>query len=299
MKWATIFEQVAARPEAIAEIAGRNGLTTAEIVQQVERQTSCAGSNYDLARKAKEALDRQAKKPSEADQADREASRRSEEAKKREEELRKKISDEIQERVKKAAEDQAERDKAKREQAQRDAQRSPQSSGQGTPQRVSPTVQQPAGQRAAPSAPQSTPQRASPAAQQQRKPRSGCSRVLKLALGAAVLLGALLVVGYLFRSADLSTGGGTGPGPGPTVPPTCAPLVMERHKCPWTPEGFTVEPCGPGFCWDGGPQGSLACKQEVGVENSHQSDLSVLVCNDGYYPERDPCTNVILRCVKQ
>jgi len=214
MKWATVFQQVAARPDAIAEIAGLNGSTAAEIVKQVELQTTCAGSNYDLARKAKEALDRQAKKPSEADQADRDASQRSEEAKKREEELRKKISDEIQERVKKAAEDQAERDKAKREQAQRDAQRSPQSPGQATPQRASATVQQPAVQRASPPAPQSTSQRVSPATSQQRKGRSGCSRVLKLALGAAVLIGALLVVGYLFRSADLSTGGGTGPGPG-------------------------------------------------------------------------------------
>jgi hypothetical protein len=297
MKWATVFQQVAARPDAVAEIARLNGTTAAEILSQVELQTSCVGSNYDLARKAKDALAREAKKASEADEADREASRRAEEAKKRQEELRERITEEIKERAKKAAEDQVEREKAQREQAQREAQRARQPATQGTAQRVSPSVPQATGQRVSTSVPQGTVQRASPSAPQGKKAQCGCSRTLKLALGAAVVIGAILVLWAAFRAAGPSTGGDTDTGPG--VTPTCAPLVTERRKCPWTPDGYSVEPCGPGFCWDGGPQGSLACKQEVGVENSHQNDLSVLVCNDGYYPERDPCTNVILRCVKQ
>jgi hypothetical protein len=87
--------------------------------------------------------------------------------------------------------------------------------------------------------------------------------------------------------------------PKPTVARPCPELVLERRKCPWTPDGYSVEPCGPGFCWDGGPQGALACKQEQGVANSHRTYTTDLVCDDGYVAERDPCTNVILRCKKQ
>jgi hypothetical protein len=298
MKWATIFEQVAARPEAIADIAGRNGLTTAEIVQQVERQTSCAGSNYDLARKAKDALSRQARRQTaESEEAERDASRRSEMGKKLREEVRDEIEDKAKEAAKKTLEERQKQEQAQREQAQRDAQRAQAQREQA--QRAQ--AQREQAQRAQAQrttdrpATLATGQRVSPSAPQVKKPRSGFARLLRLALGAAGLVALLLVV----RAARQAAGPGGGGSTGPTVPPTCAPLVMERRKCPWTPEGYGVEPCGPGFCWDGGPHGSLACKQEVAVENSHQSDLSNLVCNDGYVPERDPCTNVILRCVKQ
>ena len=296
MKWATVFQQVAARPDAIAEIARLNGTTAAEILSQVELQTSCVASNYDLARKAKDALARQAQKQTaEADQAEREASRRAEDAKKLQDEVRERITEQVKERAKKAAEDQVEREKAEREQAQRKAQRARQPATQGTAQRVSPGVPQATSQRVSTSVPQGTVQRVSPSAPQGKKAQSGCSRTLKLVLGAAGLIAAFLVLRYAYRAAGPSTGGGTGPG----VTPTCAPQVMERRKCPWTPDGYAVEPCGPGFCWDGGPQGALACKQEVGVENSGRTYTTDLVCSEGYTAERDPCTNVILRCVRQ
>jgi hypothetical protein len=64
------------------------------------------------------------------------------------------------------------------------------------------------------------------------------------------------------------------------------------------PTGYSVGECGPGFCWDGGPQGTLACKQEnTNVPNAHLNDLNNLVCNDGFGTQmRDPCTGVLLRC---
>lgn len=78
----------------------------------------------------------------------------------------------------------------------------------------------------------------------------------------------------------------------------CNTPIMMRQKCPWTPEGYTTEECPEGWCWDGGPQGSLACKQEQSVPNSGRTYTSDLACNEGYTAERDPCTNVIIRCVE-
>jgi len=91
-------------------------------------------------------------------------------------------------------------------------------------------------------------------------------------------------------------GNGNGNG-GEGGKPCPSPLPKVTKKCPWTPEGFSVGECTEGFCWDGGPQGSLACKQEQSVPNSGRTDLSDLRCSDGYQAERDPCTGVILRCV--
>lgn len=292
MKWATVFQQVAARPDAIAEIAAQNGITPTEILKQVELQTTCVGSNYELARKAKDALSRRERKASETD-----------EVKKLQKEVRKQLEDE----TKKALEEQQERERQKREQEQRAQQASPQKTGQqiaptsppAGDRRASTPVQQGAGQRTVASAPKVP------------KPARGCSRTLKLAFGAAVLLGTCLALFWVYKAIgpiiDQGTSGEPGIGPfinqdtggEPAVPPTCPPLVTERRKCPWTPEGYGVEPCGPGFCWDGGPQGSLACKQEEGVENAGRTYTSDLVCAEGYAAERDPCTNVILRCVKQ
>jgi hypothetical protein len=76
----------------------------------------------------------------------------------------------------------------------------------------------------------------------------------------------------------------------------CPEVQPQARKCPWTPEGHTVHPCGPGFCWDGGPQGALACKQEANVSNAHRTGLNDLVCDDGYEEVRDRCTNVVTRC---
>ena len=269
MKWATVFQQVTARPEAVDEIARLNGTTPEEILTQVERQTTCAGANYDAARRAKDALSR--RRP--------ESDSQSEQRKKLEEEIRKQLEDKAKEKAeemaKEAWEQQQERARQQQEQAQREALRQQQA------QRGS----------------QTSPQHSSQPASERSKKSGGCSRSLRRLLGAAVLIGALLAIWYVAKEASPALDRGTGGQPG--VTPTCPPQVSERRKCPWSPDGYTVEPCPPGFCYDAGPQGSLSCKQENAVENSHQNDLSTLVCNDGYYPERDPCTNVIVRCVKQ
>jgi hypothetical protein len=63
------------------------------------------------------------------------------------------------------------------------------------------------------------------------------------------------------------------------------------------PEGYTIEhPCGPGFCWDGGPRGSGACKQEQDVPNGRRTYTTDLICLDGFTEVRDKCTHVLLRC---
>lgn len=131
-----------------------------------------------------------------------------------------------------------------------------------------------------------------------------------LIIGASVLVLAGLIGGYIWsQSGDKPVE----PGPAmnrnrteqakasPTAGgmPCPSPLPRIQHKCPWTPEGYEVNECTTGFCWDGGPQGSLACKQEQSVPNSGRTYTSDLNCNEGYKAERDPCTGVILRCVAQ
>lgn len=119
--------------------------------------------------------------------------------------------------------------------------------------------------------------------------------VVIAAVVAALVVGLMIAIGLRLWGART---------PAPTASASvsasaCPTPTLERRACPWTPEGYAVEPCGPGFCWDGGPQGSLACKQEEDVPNSGRTYTSDLVCNEGYVAERDPCTNVILRCVPQ
>jgi F0F1-type ATP synthase membrane subunit b/b' len=122
----------------------------------------------------------------------------------------------------------------------------------------------------------------------------GLKRILGVivpVVGVALTLLTVWEILQLIRSASGHGAEGT--------PTPCPPLVTEYRKCPWTPDGYTVEACGPGYCWDGGPQGALACKQEQDVENSGRTYTTDLVCSEGYVAERDPCTNVILRCVQQ
>ncbi|HEV3141736.1 MAG TPA: hypothetical protein VGY57_14525, partial [Vicinamibacterales bacterium] len=91
--------------------------------------------------------------------------------------------------------------------------------------------------------------------------------------------------------------GAADPAPDPApLPPCPPPPTPVAHKCPWTPDGFTVGACATGFCWDGGPQGTLACKPEKNIPNGRRTDLSDIWCNDGFHMVRDRCTNVPLRC---
>ncbi len=118
---------------------------------------------------------------------------------------------------------------------------------------------------------------------------------LRIVLGVTTAISILMLLWGLysiFTSSTKPSVSVSGEGPCPTP-------VLERRKCPWSPDGYAVEPCGPGFCFDSGPQGALACKQEQGVPNAYRNYTSDLNCADGYAPERDRCTGVIVQCVKQ
>jgi cell division septation protein DedD len=85
----------------------------------------------------------------------------------------------------------------------------------------------------------------------------------------------------------------------PTLAPTCAPLVKEARLCPWSPKGATAQLCGPGFCWDGGFTGTLACKQETLPANAVRIDLNNIKCSDGFVAQQNVCTGVVTACVKK
>lgn len=82
----------------------------------------------------------------------------------------------------------------------------------------------------------------------------------------------------------------------PPEPPPCPPQTRSAVKCPWTPDGYTVGECTPGFCWDGGPQGSLACKQIETPPGAGRNDLNNVVCNGTVPLGHDRCTGVHLGC---
>jgi hypothetical protein len=85
----------------------------------------------------------------------------------------------------------------------------------------------------------------------------------------------------------------------PTLAPTCAPLVKEARLCPWSPKSATAQLCGPGFCWDGGFTGTLACKQETLPANAVRIDLNNIKCSDGFTAQQNVCTGVVTACVKK
>ena len=123
------------------------------------------------------------------------------------------------------------------------------------------------------------------------------ARVLMWVLGVSLFTGVLIAGGYAaykYFGSRTSNANRTEITKGTPCP---SPLPTVTKKCPWTPEGYTVNPCTVGFCWDGGPQGALACKQEETVPNSGRTYTTDLVCSEGFEAVRDPCTNVILRCV--
>ncbi len=191
MKWATVFQQVAARPEAVDEIARLNGTTPDEIRSQVERQTTCAGANYDLARKAKDALSRQAERSDGAKRLEEEARKRlEEEAKKK---VKDEIKDKLEEEARKAWEEQQQRARQQQEQAQREqAQRAEQQRQQTLREQAQrETLQRQQAQRGS----QVSTQRSSQPASQGGKKSGGCSKSLRRLLGAAALIGALLASG--------------------------------------------------------------------------------------------------------
>jgi hypothetical protein len=96
--------------------------------------------------------------------------------------------------------------------------------------------------------------------------------------------------------ADAGAGGVSGPA---TVVPSrfedggCRPLPRVREPCPWTPAGYSVGECDLGFCWDGGPNGFLACKPKETPANAHRNENSNLECNAGFVGSVDPCTRML------
>jgi hypothetical protein len=78
----------------------------------------------------------------------------------------------------------------------------------------------------------------------------------------------------------------------------CPDKTPRMERCPWTPASAEIQPCAPGYCFDGGFNASDACKPEnQHIPNAHLSDLNDLICNDGYPVHvTDPCTGLLLRC---
>lgn len=128
---------------------------------------------------------------------------------------------------------------------------------------------------------------------------AAAARVLMWVLGVSLITGVIIVGGYTAYKYLNSRPANSNQPAVTKATPCPSPLPTVTKKCPWTPEGYAVNPCTVGYCWDGGPQGSLACKQEQDVPNAGRTYTTDLVCGEGYEAERDPCTNVILRCVKR
>jgi hypothetical protein len=125
--------------------------------------------------------------------------------------------------------------------------------------------------------------------------RGGAQVFLGLSAGAWLLLGlatgGILIGGYIWSQGDAPVQPGTR-----MTGQNCPELVYAQRKCPWTPEGYSVGECSQGFCWDGGPRGALACKQENDVPNAGRTYTTDVACNQGYVAQRDPCTGVIVSC---
>jgi hypothetical protein len=86
----------------------------------------------------------------------------------------------------------------------------------------------------------------------------------------------------------------------PSAEAPCPEQIPRLKICPYAVQNAEVRPCPPGWCWDGGYNHSLACKQEnLNVPNAHPTDLNDLWCNDGFTKKViDRCTKVLLRCEK-
>jgi len=118
-----------------------------------------------------------------------------------------------------------------------------------------------------------------------------------LVIGALVI-GAAVVAGVVYvKTRTTHAGAPTEVEAVETPPEPCPPNVMEARLCPWTPKSAAAKPCGPGFCFDGGFNGSLSCKQQALPENAERIDLSGVKCKHGFTEHRDRCTNVVAECV--
>jgi hypothetical protein len=125
--------------------------------------------------------------------------------------------------------------------------------------------------------------------------RVGAQTILGLSPPAWIAIGVgtalVLIGGYIWSRGDA-----------PVVPgarmtgENCPELVYAPRKCPWSPDGYTVGDCTPGFCFDTGPQGTYACKQESDAPNARRTDLNDVVCDPPSVARKDPCTKVILAC---
>lgn len=78
----------------------------------------------------------------------------------------------------------------------------------------------------------------------------------------------------------------------------CPPAVPHMTMCPWSGQGG-VRACGPGWCWDGGPHGTGACKPLSQPPNSKRTYTRDLECRPGYQPVTDECTHVLVACVRK
>jgi hypothetical protein len=108
-------------------------------------------------------------------------------------------------------------------------------------------------------------------------------------LGGGVLI--LMIGGYIYSQGESPVAPGAR-----MTGENCPEEVRTPHKCPWSPDGYTVGECTPGFCFDTGPQGTYACKQESDAPNARRTDLSDVVCDPPLVARKDPCTKVILAC---
>ncbi len=73
----------------------------------------------------------------------------------------------------------------------------------------------------------------------------------------------------------------------------CAPLARVREACPWTPAGFSVGECDQGWCWDGGPNGFLACKPKEVPANGFRNENNNVECGSGFVRGVDACTRLL------
>lgn len=84
--------------------------------------------------------------------------------------------------------------------------------------------------------------------------------------------------------------------PPPPEPAPCPEPVMTEQKCPWSPDGYALRPCKPGFCYDAGPRGFLACRQIELPPGAFRNYHRRPECPPGTVPRLDRCTGAMVAC---